>query len=181
MNLDNVNSLTDAQSRTWTTLGDLDYSEGYASVQYFSNKLYVVGGGVIGNKFTSDQQIDRYNSFQVFDLASNGRKKASSYMYGFSSNFEYKIGETTGIMYAGSWIFNGYMTMFGGEDSSFCTQQSGDLRHITAGQSYHDSWMECDDDSVIEGTMISVMTDPVFGESVNKTSGYQVNYVNIFK
>ena len=140
LNLDNVDSLPEAQSRQWKTLGHLTDSISSASIQYFSNHLYIVG-------YYSGRNL------QVFDLKSNTTEKFSNV---YSTSF------AAGVDYAGSWISNGNMSIFGGENSEPCYQQSGPLDDPGV------YWGDSCDNSIIEGTVI-------------KGGGQWVGYANVFK
>ena len=58
LNLKNVASLSQAQSRSWTTLGQLQDNMMGSSVQFYENKLFVVG-----------HTDERNSHLQVFDLS----------------------------------------------------------------------------------------------------------------
>lgn len=134
LDLSDVSDLRDAQSRSWNTLGSLTYAISSATVQFVSDQLFVIGYG-------SGKHL------QVFDLQIN---QNTPYHDVYSTPGHY------GVAYAGSWISNGNMTIFGGRESQDCFQQSG----------YIDNpgifWGDSCDNSVIEGTVIN-------------GSGWQVN------
>merc|ERR1712079_323850 len=140
LNLNGVQSLAEAQSRQWSRLGQLTESIEYATLQYHESKLYVIS-------YYSG------NNLQVFDINSGQTTRYSSV---------YSTSSSSGLAYAGSWISNGNMTIFGGFDSHNCYQQSGILSNPSV------YWGNSCDNTIIEGTVISGY-------------GQWVNYANIFK
>ena len=92
-------------------------------------------------------------NLQVFDLKSNTTEKFSNV---YSTSF------AAGVDYAGSWISNGNMSIFGGENSEPCYQQCGPLDDPGV------YWGDSCDNSIIEGTVI-------------KGGGQWVGYANVFK
>lgn len=146
LNLNSVNNLSQAQSKSWLHLGDLTESIEYANVQFYEDQLFIIGYYGSGK------------NLQVYDLNTKDTEVYSSVYSTYSSS---------GVKYAGSWISNGNLTIFGGDNSKMCYQQSGVLSN--PGGSY---WGDSCDNTKIEGTVIGTR---------DNGHGREVNYANILK
>jgi hypothetical protein len=127
LDLNGVQNLEAAQDRKWVILGTLtDYLD-QGTVQYVSNRLYIIG-------FGSGKDL------HVFDLETKQDSKYSNV---------YSTVKEDGVKMAGSWISNGNMTIFGGFDAADCFQQSGIIDNPGV------YWGDSCDNTILEGIVVS--------------------------